>query len=443
MKTVVLGLFDDIDDARRVLGQLASSPLDLSTIEVVRRDVASQAELTREAGLGGRRAPWAALLAGALLGATAGALAGQGPLASLGPLLSLAAGLIIGTVVGAALAGFSDTLRVPPAHAGEMLEAVEAGATAIVVRTDNLPTARAIGDLFTASGSRELTALDAGHGSEEASDDVSEASATPAPSTEHARAVEIPETSTAANQPDAIFAPPWRRGVPQADAQPPPGDSDSPRPSGAEQQPGAADPERVEDHSFRSSAGSSRAAEASAVRGDATRPAQPPPPSSPAPVRFAPLPSTSTGPTPPATPPEPPPPEVPAAHERSHAVSTEPADEPGDTNDVAAATSGSGASSAEPEGVTLADDADIIVLGLAARHARALRDAGLQTVGDVARAMARIENGALSIPGIGPAGARAIREQLVGAGVPPPGEEPPDVRRLLREAIRDVRAEGK
>lgn len=420
MKTVVLGLFDDLEDARRVLGQLATSPLDLSAIEVVRRDVASQSALTHEAGLGGRRAPWAAVLAGGLLGATAGALAGQGPLASLGPLLAMAAGLIVGAIAGAALAGFSDTLRVPPAHAGEMLEAVQAGATAIVVRTDNLPTARAIGDLFTACGSRDLSALDAGEG-------IDEDKAT-APAVVGTAAGTIDPPSSREKEPtDAIFAPPWRRGVPQPDAEPTPDVVTVPPPPAASEPPAVVESTRAEAPDLGAEGVTWSAARAAGTADRADKPAQPTVSSPGAPVRFEPLPTT------PAEPPSPP----------SASPSPATTDAPAAAIPVDASIEATiaGDAEAEPEGVTLADDADIIVLGLSARHARALRDAGIPTVGQLADAMERVERGDLAIPGIGPAGARTIREQLDGAGVRRPASEPTDVPRLLREAIRDIRAE--
>jgi len=430
MKTVVLGLFDELDDARRVLDQLASSPLDLGGVEVIRRDVASQMALAADAGLRGRRGPWAAIVAGALLGATAGALVGQGPLSSLGPLLALAAGLLLGALAGAALAGFSDTLRVPPEHAEATLHAVESGATAIVVRTDNLPTARAIGDLFRACGSRALEPVDATEPDQPAVGAAAEAGAAASfaaptehaghpPSAEPAGAVgtdALPPASPPTGT-EAIFAPPWRRGVPQADVEPAP----SPR----LERPAGDDEARRDPFRGAPSAGESDA---------------------PDPVRFDPRPTApppSNAPVPPTKP------------------ESEPADEPG-PRAIAPGRSGDPAPSVEPEpesaasgdatepepepqGIALAEDADIILLGLAARHARALRDAGVETVGAAAAALASIERGELTIPGIGPAGIRALGEHLDAAGVSSPrprgSTEGADVRSLLQAAIRDVRSE--
>lgn len=427
MKTVVLGLFDELDDARRVLGQLASSPLDLGGVEVIRRDVASQMALTTDAGIRARRGPWAAIVAGALLGATAGALAGQGPLASLGPLLSLAAGVVVGALAGAAASGFSDTLRVPPELAETMLAAVETGATAIVVRTDNLPTARAIGDLFKACGSRALSLADEPEPDEPSADAAPMgALAAPADHGERVPPVEAagtldPAAGAAASPPsgaEAIFAPPWRRGVPQADVEPAPG----PRP----EEPAGDDAARREPYRAAPSAAASE---------------------TPDPVRFDPRPvappaeaTARRSESAPATGPE---------TERevvAPARSGEPA--PPDASAIEPSASGGGRAmqpEPEPRGVALAEDADIILLGLAARHARALRDAGIETVGAAAASLEAIARGELTIPGIGPAGIRALSEQLDAAGVTRPAEnrapEGSDVRSLLQAAIRDVRSE--
>ena len=48
MKTVVLGVFDEVEDARRVLAQLADSPLDLAAVEVVHAEPAFQQALAEE-----------------------------------------------------------------------------------------------------------------------------------------------------------------------------------------------------------------------------------------------------------------------------------------------------------------------------------------------------------------------------------------------------------
>ena len=157
MKTVVLGLFDDQEQAGGVLAQLVGSPLDLDTIEVVSHDLDSQRALTSEYGLDrGRRGVGTAVGLCAMLGGVAGYIVGSGVLAELGPLLTVSGGILLGALGGLVLGLLSETVRVPEDHSAAVLDALEKGATAIVVRTSNVPTAHAIGDLFRAGGSRLL-----------------------------------------------------------------------------------------------------------------------------------------------------------------------------------------------------------------------------------------------------------------------------------------------
>lgn len=195
MKTVVFGLFDDTSDARRVLDQLATSPLDLENVSVVHRDPAVQEALGAEAGLPRRRVLSSGALIGALLGAAAGAYLGTSALAVLGPLLAMGLGAALGAVLGALAAVLTDRARVPTPLAEDLVEALGDGATVLSVRTSNLATARAIRDLFEAGGSRLLGPPEQ----------------TPDP--EAARSAWLAADSTDAGAPadHALFAPPWRR----------------------------------------------------------------------------------------------------------------------------------------------------------------------------------------------------------------------------------------
>lgn len=351
MKTVVLGLFDDLDDARRVLEELAGSPLDLEAIEVLHRDLDQQRGLSEEFGLRGKRTGLTGLAVGAILGGVAGFLLGQRYLVSLGALLSMTGGVVLGALVGAVAGVMADTLRVPPEHESDVLQALEEGATAVVVRTENLPTARAIGDLFRASGSRELSALEP---------EGEEAAAPPAPAAAEARAgagapeqepeeARIPEGHT-------IFAPPWRRGV---GAEP----EDAPALE--------ADPTEIDAAFGETEAGTASAA---ALDGAATEPAS-----------------------------------VETTDDRMDAPTDDPAED-----------DAPGAPLPPPSGdeVALADDADIILLGLSARYDRALRDAGLDTVGALAGSLEEGEEALLRVPGIGPVAVTRIRERLASHGIP-------------------------
>ncbi len=256
MKTIVLGLFDQLDHAREVLAELSRSPLDLDLVELVNSDIDIQHNLAAEAGLPLRRGLSSGLVAGAFVGAIAGYLAGTTALVALGPLLATAGGTLLGMVVGVALAAISETNRVPPMHRDELELAVSEGATAIIVRTDNLPTARAIGDLFRLGGSRELSPLPgmrvddplpepvdgslfappeaagmtipgqppatlaagstAGSGLTEAA-----AAAGGAPPSFAPPVLDTPESAPTEGEP--LFAPPWRRGAGGQEAVPAPG----------------------------------------------------------------------------------------------------------------------------------------------------------------------------------------------------------------------------
>ncbi|MFN8423597.1 MAG: hypothetical protein U0470_09535 [Anaerolineae bacterium] len=294
MKTVVLGLFDDLETARRVLNQLAASPLDLDQISVVHGDLETQRNLAREAGLPAHRSPLAGMIFGTLVGAAIGYIAGAALAPDvLGPLMSIALGAMLGAIGGAAMGALSETVRVPRVHQLEVLQAIAEGATALIVRSDNLPTARAVGDLFRVSGSRELSPLDPGPApapSEDDGDDspaetvepvtgvVAEplggpATAPPgdaelsrfapptapptAPATAPATppAVESVATMTPAAAPsegETLYAPPWRRGVvdpasavaPPADPRAaPPAPSPTASPAGPTAAPAATEPE--------------------------------------------------------------------------------------------------------------------------------------------------------------------------------------------------------
>ncbi len=162
MKTVVLGLFDDPAAAEQVLRQLAQSPLDMRSVHVVHADATVQRNLERAVLLPCRRGAVGGALTGAVVGAALAlfAQATMAPLAALGPLLAASGGIVLGGLGGAALAVSATAVAIPPASAAEVARAVEDGATAVVVQTDKLPTARAIADLFRLAGSRLPTAAD-------------------------------------------------------------------------------------------------------------------------------------------------------------------------------------------------------------------------------------------------------------------------------------------
>lgn len=214
MRTIVFGLFEELDDARRVLGQLARSPLDLDAVTVVHADPVVQRDLCAEAGLPARRGVLAGLVAGALAGGAVGAFLGSTVLAALGSLLGTAAGVIAGGAIGAAMAALNESLRLPPDHAAELAAGVERGATVVLVRAGSLPTARALRDLFVAAGSRTLTPIDADPGTSGPGALLPVPDRPAATTTAAAPAGEpLPagHPAPAADTSHALFAPPWRR----------------------------------------------------------------------------------------------------------------------------------------------------------------------------------------------------------------------------------------
>lgn len=221
MKSVVFGVFENTDDARRVLHQLADSPLDLDTVRVVHADPDVQGSLAAEIGLPRDRAVPTGIVVGALLGALLGGYAGTSWLASLGVVLAAAAGMLLGAVAGAFLGAFGDKLRMPDEDAEALLQEMERGATVVLVRTTNLPTARAVSDLFLAGGSvpprpgsRTARLKDLSDHTTEALTSGAEAMAIveELSSGQQSSADEITagDTPPVAEE-DELFAPPWRR----------------------------------------------------------------------------------------------------------------------------------------------------------------------------------------------------------------------------------------
>lgn len=217
MKTVVVGVFDQLADAGRVIAQLAASPLDMDTVQVVHSEAAVQERLSAEAGLPPRRAALSTLLAGAALGGLAGFWFGGGLAAAdaaegatallpnLGPLPGLALGLVLGAALGLLAALFGERTEIPEQHRAGLLQALREGATVVTVRTENLPTARAIGDLFRAGGSRLMPDVSAPSGAASEGGGGPVAVGAPAGASVGGHDAGPPASHQA-------FVPPWRRG---------------------------------------------------------------------------------------------------------------------------------------------------------------------------------------------------------------------------------------
>ncbi len=222
MKTTVVGVFPRADDARRVLSQLVASTLDLDAIRVFHKDPDVQRDLAAEAGLTADRTVPAGIVAGAFVGAAVGfgwGLSPDLPLAQAGPLFLAALGLLLGGAAGGVVSAMTDSLPVPREQLPELEGEVEGGASVVLVRTDSLPTARAIRDLFQAGGSEVLEPVPG------ADSDWVEEVATPAAALAGETAATMAEGEPE-DAPDhhAPFVPPWRRlwgGGKSSQAEPP------------------------------------------------------------------------------------------------------------------------------------------------------------------------------------------------------------------------------
>jgi hypothetical protein len=125
---------------------------------------------------------------------------------ALGPALNAAVGGVLGAIVAAAAAVVTSPLKIPPEHRAALAEAIDGGATVVIVRAEGAPTAEAIGDLFRASGARDLGLTSAAV--------TTSAGVAPSTAPEHAERADggfgLAEPPVA-TQEDELFRPPGRR----------------------------------------------------------------------------------------------------------------------------------------------------------------------------------------------------------------------------------------
>ncbi len=159
MKTVV-GLFDDLSDARAVVSELVDAGFDRNDISLVAsdqdkvysgyldRDRDVDAELAAEEGAEGALAgavTGGAIggLAGVLLGLGALAIPGVGPIVAAGPIVAGLTGAGIGSVVGG-LTGALVSWGIPEEEAGYYAEGIRRGGTLVGVKTDDGRVSQAV-----------------------------------------------------------------------------------------------------------------------------------------------------------------------------------------------------------------------------------------------------------------------------------------------------------
>jgi len=149
MKTVV-GLFDDLSDARDAVDELVGAGFDRNDISLIASDrdqtysthldTDVDAEVAAEQGAEGAVAGAVAGgaiggLAGVLLGIGAFAIPGIGPIIAAGPIVAGLTGAGIGAVVGG-LTGALVSWGIPEEEAGYYAEGIRRGGTLVGVKTD-------------------------------------------------------------------------------------------------------------------------------------------------------------------------------------------------------------------------------------------------------------------------------------------------------------------
>jgi len=139
MKTIV-GMYDDISDARQVVQELTNLGIDRDRISLVAGDKEGRysSDLTHDDDAGDNIAGGAATgavvggLGGLLLGLGALAIPGIGPVIAAGPIVSALVGAGVGAAVGG-LVGALTEAGVPEEQAGYYAEGVRRGSTLVTV----------------------------------------------------------------------------------------------------------------------------------------------------------------------------------------------------------------------------------------------------------------------------------------------------------------------
>ena len=139
MKTIV-GMYDDINDARQVVQELVNMGIDRNRISLVAGDSEKRyaSELQHDTDVGDNVAGGVATgavvggLGGLLLGLGALAIPGIGPIIAAGPIMSALVGAGVGAAVGG-LVGALTAAGVPEEQAGYYAEGVRRGSTLVTV----------------------------------------------------------------------------------------------------------------------------------------------------------------------------------------------------------------------------------------------------------------------------------------------------------------------
>ncbi len=151
MARTVVGVYDDREQAQRVVQDLVDSGIGRNDISLMTRDPREGREVREERGHHAAEGAGAGAGIGALLGGAGGllvglgalAIPGIGPLVAAGPLAAALAGAGIGAGVGA-LVGALVGMGIPEDEAEYYSEAVRRGGTLVAVRSSDEMTERAV-----------------------------------------------------------------------------------------------------------------------------------------------------------------------------------------------------------------------------------------------------------------------------------------------------------
>jgi len=156
----VIGLFDNLDQAQRVVQQLVDAGFNRDDIGIVRsnqRGGTTTTNANNEKSDVGKDAGWGAVLggvAGLVVGLAALAIPGIGPIVAAGPIAAALGGAGIGAVAGG-LIGALVGLGVPEEHAQYYAEGIKRGGTLVTVKSPDNMVQRAV-DIMNNNGAIDI-----------------------------------------------------------------------------------------------------------------------------------------------------------------------------------------------------------------------------------------------------------------------------------------------